>query len=179
MNIFHVDENLKTYTYPVVKILVLTLIILVFINRGYIIHIENKIVDEIVGVLCGIVSIVCIYCIYVSVFEIDAVHDNHKKTDNISAEAMEKSELYSVDEIVSMVNNNDIIEIRIISNGEIIETGSSSDCKAGSSKFFDKLFYVDKKEFTRIEDFKDAIQLYSDSGQTTIISIDGVPPRKH
>ena len=177
MKIFHFDDNLKTYTYPGVKIVILTLIIFGLINRGY--TIDNKIVYIIMEVLCVIVVIVCIYCISISVLELFQVHENRTKTDNISAKAIAKSAMYSIDEIVSMTKNNDIIAIEIVSGSKRVEIGSSSDCKAGSSKFFDKRFYVDKKEFTRVEDFQDAIQLYSDNGQITIISIDGVSPKRH
>lgn len=177
MDIFHIDSNLKSYIYPAVKIFIFVLILLVLINRGHIIHIDNKIVNIIIGVLCTIVGIVCIYCTYISAFELFEVHGSRTKTVNIYTEAIERSEVYSTDEIVSLVKNNDIIEIRIISNDKIIKIGSSSDCKVGSSKFFNKLFYVDKKEFIKIEDFRDTIQLYSDSGQITVITIDGVSPK--
>ena len=179
MDIFHIDDNLKTYTYPMVKILICFLLILAFIYRDHIIQIDGKIINILIGVMCTVLGIICIYCIYISVFELFQVHENRTKTDNISAKAIAKGEMYSIDEIVSMAKNNDIIAIEIVSGGKRVEIGSSSDCKAGSSKFFDKLFYVDKKEFARVEDFQDAIQLYSDNGKITIISIDGVSPKRH
>lgn len=176
LNIFYFDENLKSYTYPILKILICLILIIVFINRGQIIHIDNKVVNVIIGVLCTTVGIICIYCIYISVFELTQVHENRAKTNVVLDSTIISSKEYSVDEIVSMAKNNDIIDIQIVAKDKAIEIGSSSDCKAGSSKFFDKLYYVDKNEFADINDFKTSLLSHTVNEKIMVISIDGIRP---
>lgn len=177
MDIFHINKAVKSYKYPTAKILIFVLLIFLLIYRGQIVHINNKIVDAVIGVLCAIVGIGCIFCIYISICEIIEVNDKRKITNTAACDAIEKCKVCAIEEVVSLVNSNDIIEIRIVSKGKIFEIGSSSDCKNGSSKFFDKHFYAEKNEFTSLESFQEAIQVYSDSGKISILSIDGVFPK--
>ena len=120
------------------------LLIFLLIYRGQIVHIDNKIVDAVIGVLCAIVGIGCIFCLYISICEIIEVNDKRKIKNTAAYDAIEKCKVCAIEEVVSLVNSNDIIEIRIVSKGKIFEIGSSSDCKNGSSKFFDKHFYAEK-----------------------------------
>lgn len=177
MTIFNIDEIKKSYTYLIIKILVCVMLIVASINREHIIHIENKVVNVIIGVLCTAVVIVSIYCIYISVFELTKVHENRFKTNIIFESTIASSKDYSIDEIVSMAMNNDIIDIQIVANDKAIGIGSSSDCKAGSSKFIDKLYYIDKKEFADIEDFKALLSSYTVYEKIMVISIDGIRPK--
>lgn len=75
-----------------------------------------------------------------------------------------------------MVNSNDIIEIQIAFRGEPIVIGASSDCKAGSAKFYDKRFYIGKQEYERVDDFSQALQSYSETKGVFVLSIDGIAP---
>jgi hypothetical protein len=93
-------------------------------------------------------------------------------------EGVEKmSKKYTVEEIISMVEKNDIIEIQIITNNNVVEFGSSSDCKVGSSKFFDKLYHVGKYEFADIHDFKTSLLAYSVDNEISVVMIDGIRPK--
>ena len=81
-----------------------------------------------------------------------------------------------VDKIVSLVKNNDIIAIKIVSGEKVVEIGASADCKRGSSMFFDKLYYIDDNEFPDIDDFVREVRKYSDAGMLKVFSIDDCPP---
>ena len=72
--------------------------------------------------------------------------------------------------------NKTVLNSGFISNGEIIEIGASADNKPGSSAFFDKLYYIDDKEFEHIDDFGKNLQAFSDNGNVVVISIDDCPP---
>ena len=81
---------------------------------------------------------------------------------------------YSLEEIVSLVEKNDIIEIEIKTETDIVKIGSRSDCKAGSSKFFDKKFYIKDIEYDDLKTFIDEIKIYAKDGYINVIFIDGI-----
>lgn len=176
MDIFHVNEDLKSYTYPIVKLLICILLIVLIICRGQIIHTDSVTVETIIGVLCTTVAILCIYCVYISVYEIFQIHENRSDISAISNYAIIDSSTYTIDDVVNIVKANDIIEIQIIVNDRIDVIGSSSNCKVGSSKFFDKRYFIDENEFISVQDFKDSLLSYSDNGKLSVILIDGIKP---
>lgn len=118
MDIFHINESLKTYTYPIVKLLICITIITLLICRGQIT--DNKTIEEIIGVCCAIVGIICIYCGYISIFEICQVRENRLAISANSNYSINDSKAYTIDEVVNMVQTNDIIEIQIIANNKIV-----------------------------------------------------------
>lgn len=178
MDIFHVKENVKSYAYPILKMIVCVGLIILFINRDCIVHIDNKAIDIIVGILCTTIGIVCIYCIYISVAELLLVYENRVKETAVSDRIIAKSKPYTIDEIVHMAEANDIIEIQIVSKNSVVEIGSSSDCESGSSKFFDKQYYIEDKTFEDIKDFKSELSIYAMNGQISVASIDGIAPKR-
>lgn len=176
-NPFCIDDTLMTYTYPIVKVLACVVILILVINRNF--HIKDTIWHFIVEAICIGISIASIHCISISVGEMIIVSDNRSDASGKPSKKSKEPILYPIDKIVSLVKDNDIIEIQISKNGKVIEVGASSDSEAGSSKLFDKLYYIKKKEFENLDDFRKALSLYSDNGQISVISIDGVSPKRH
>ncbi len=80
-----------------------------------------------------------------------------------------------VDKIVSLSEENDIIEFMIIADDKKIKMGASSDYEY--NKFFDKRFYIGKQEYENIDEFRDRVQEISDNGTIKVVSIDGVSPK--
>ena len=117
------------------------------------------------------------YCIIISAYELSLVHENRGNDVALSDEIIANSKQYTIDEIVSMVEVNDVIEIQIVSKSKTVKIGASSDCKNGSSKFFDKLYYIDDKTFEEIKDFKSELLSYAISGQISVLFIDDIAPR--
>ena len=177
INFFSVDSTLKSYTYPIIKIVVCIIISICVVKRDSFFHVEKMGWQFVIGAICVGIGVAIIYCIAISVAEMVIVHDNRHKAANLCVQEVKGSMTYSIDKIVSLVNSNDIIELHAILNGRAIELGSSSDSKPGSSKFFDKLYYIENEEFKNIEDFQNALVAYSNNGQMLITSIDGVSPK--
>lgn len=177
MNIFNVNTSLKSYAYPIIKIMICVALVLFLINRGHFYSIERISLRIIEGIFCVCLGLASILCIYISAAEMIIVHDNRTQTENVSDKEIEKCKVYSIDEVVIMAEKNDIIEIQIIEDGRCLNVGSSSDCKAGSSKFFDKMFYIGKEEFKNIEDFKKSLTACSTNGELSVIKIDGIKPK--
>jgi hypothetical protein len=176
LNLLDFNENIISYRYPIIKIITSVVLIIILVNRTYFIHFEDEVFNIILGVIATAVGCVCILCIYISWAEISLVHENRKKTNIVIDSIIANTKKYSIDEIVAMSKNNDIIDIQIVVNDKAIGIGSSSDCKAGSSKFFDKLYYIDKNEFANIDDFKASLLSHTVNEKIMVISIDGIRP---
>ncbi len=177
MDIFHVNESNRSYVYPILKIIVCIALIIIFINRNRIFHVDCKMINILIGILCVAATMVCILCIYISAYELFQAHENRTRGTALTNSIIGSSEHYNISEIIFMAESNDIIEIQIVSQNKAVEIGTSSDCKNGSSTFFDKLYYIDGTTFEAIEDFKAALLPYAVDGQILVVSIDGVSPK--
>ena len=119
----------------------------------------------------------CIRDRYISVSEIILIHEKREKVKIDLNHALKYSKEFSIEEILSLLVANDIIEIWIVSNNKIIEIGSSSDCREGSAQFFDKRYYVNDNEFTNIDQLRTEILPYFVDEKVKVISIDGISPK--
>lgn len=178
VSIFEWNDSLETYTHTILKILICLFLIAVTAYFEKLFHTGNRVVNSLLFAVSFTIIFGCVQIIYSAICELSEVHENRIKKKTISLKSMKRSRAYSIDEISEMVIANDIIEIQIVKNSRIVEIGSSSDCETGNSKFFDKRFYVNKKEFENVEEFKNAIQSYSDNEKIIVLSIDGLPPDK-
>ena len=187
MSFFSFDEGNTSYKYPIIKIIVSIVLILVLIHRNDIIpitiHIDfnsevvKEVITEVITLLIVAIVFVCIHCIYMSIGELSVVKENRAKGKILSGDIIVKSKQYTVDEIVCMAETNDIIEIQIVSKNRAVKIGSSSDCKNGSSKFFDKLYYIDGVMYKNIKDFESELLSYAINGRISVLFIDGISPK--
>lgn len=179
MKLFRCDENIKTYKFPAIKIVLCSLLVVLLISRNYLIHINNSLWKTIIDLVCFQVVILSILCIYLSVGEMILLNER-KKEDKINIEkARTYSKTHHVDSILSLLEENDIIEISILSNDQIIKLGASSDCHPGSSHFFDKNYYINSKNGITIEELRGIINNYSTNSKVCVVAIDGIPPNNH
>lgn len=167
--------TLKSYTIPVIKIFISVFVIIVLLFRNKIFSITNKTIQIIISIIAFFILIFLILCIYVSVAELFYVYEN-KKNEAMSCSTMDKSACISktLMEVMQLTNNNDIIEIIIVTGGGIVKVGSSSDYKHSTGDFFDKKYYINKTEYTQSDDFSKALEMYIDEGFLWVYSIDGV-----
>lgn len=176
MKLFSCDENITTYKIPVIKIVLCSLLIVLLISRNYFIHINNTLWKTIIDIVCFQAGILSILCIYLSVGEMLLLNER-KKEDKINIEnAKMHSKIYSVDCILSLLEENDIIELSILSNDQTVKLGASSDCRPGNTLFFDKNYYIGNKNNISIEELRETILHYSTDSKVCVIAIDGVPP---
>ena len=92
------------------------------------------------------------------------IHTKEKDTYNIP-----------IDKVISLSEENDIIEFMIIADDKKIKMGASSDYEY--NKFFDKRYYIGKQEYENIAEFRERVQEISDTGTLKVVSIDGVSPK--
>lgn len=176
MHLFSIDESMNSYIYPVVKIVLCIVIILLLIFRGHFIQINQLLWDIIERVFCTALGSACILCIVISFAQLLVVHDNRSEKQALTSKQMEKVRRFPIEKIISLSRDNDIIEFKIVSKDMCLNIGASSDSKRGDSVFFDKLYYIGNREYDNLGSFMEELTKYSIDGQISVVSIDGVSP---
>ena len=172
---FKLRTNLTAYRSPVLRIVVSTIILALIYFRKRLIHIQNELVVTISMIVFLVFIVLSILCIIVSFLEICYVFENKR------AKRARKSnaKIVSEETLFKMLDENDIIEIEIISSGEIIKLGASSDCAHNSMVYYDKKYYINDRDYTSLMEIKKALA-EEFFGQTyKIISIDGCDPKHY
>lgn len=178
MKLFQPNKNLKSYIYPISKIVVfISFFIISFVADKILlkklrtVHLGIGISVKIIGLILIVISI---YCIYVSIAEVLYIYENRKEEKEKRLYQRIEYVSYSIDKVKCIVEKNDIIEIKIKTAMGILKIGSSSDCKPGSNVFFNKRFYIEDSEYGAIEDFLDKIKCCAKEDILNVISIDGI-----
>ena len=174
--IFSLQTDLTGYAYPLTKIAVSLLIIVFSIFRNRLFEIHIKPLKIAFSVLCVFATCAAILCIYIAVPEIYYVAKNRKAQNKDSKPV--QTIPFEAGRILSLAKENDIIEFEIKSNNSIVKLGASSDCKHGSSKFFDKRYYIEEQEYINAEEFEKVLLKYADGGEIDVIKVDGVKAAK-
>lgn len=170
MKLFEPNLNSTNYAPPIIKLSICVIVILICMFRKTIFNCDIKPLSTIISVISFVLTIVCVIVAYISCCEIYATFENIHEND---VEDSQTFELIHIDDILSQIDNNDIIEYQILTNNGLIMVGSSSDNRYGSSKFFDKKFYCDKQEFDSLDELKNELLKISIDSQLKVISIDG------
>lgn len=172
MKVFRMQDDLESYTYPILKIVVSIIIIAITVYRDKIFTIESQLLRTFVALISSIVVILCFICIYISFAEI--VEMLCKKAERKRNRKNTSASKTSYEVVVKTINSNDILEYKILFDKKAIKIGSSSDYNHSNGKFFDKRFYIADKEYTDLDDFKtDLIKMTTD-GCLNVISIDDI-----
>ena len=178
--LFRCQTNLKSYKFPILKIIISVLIIVILIFRDKIFNVTNKPFQIIISIIAFIVTIFSILCIYISVAEMMHVHEN-KKNESLFNSIIDKSMCASksIDEIVDLVRKNDIVQFVIATDKGTVRAGASSDYKHSKGIFFDKLYYINETEYKQIENFKNALATLASEGMLFVYSIDDIVIEKN
>ena len=170
MKLFEPNLNSTSYTIPIIKLVISVVIITACVFRNSIFHIENKLLGIIFSSVAFVFTIICVVIAYISCCEIYATFENTHE----SVIANEKYSLIHIDDILSQIDSNDIIEYQILTDSGTILIGASSDNRYGSNKFFDKKYYCDKQEFDSIDELSNALSKYLVNDYLQVLSIDGI-----
>ena len=101
---------------------------------------------------------------------------NRLGLDTVISEETEKGEEKRA---LLLRDGNGLGKVVFMKEGKRVEIGSSSECEAYDSKPYDKRYYIEKREFESLDAFRNAGLPYSDKSQITILSIDGISPKKY
>lgn len=175
MKLFECNTELQSYTYPIAKIIGCVVLIILEINNRY--FLIGKIWDSwIIRLLMGgIIVPLEVLCIYISAAEMIYVNENRKRSASATQTSARHVEM-TIEEIVSLIQSEDIIEIKVSANNKQFFLGARSDNKPGDSVFFDKQYYICEENFKTIESFAKAIKKHSNKGKIKVCEIDGIAP---
>lgn len=177
MKIFKCDTSIKNCRYPIAKIVLSCLLIALLVMRGCFFSISSGFWELATGILCAIIVVLSVLCIYISFAEMLLLYERREKKH--FGKAISQSRVFSVSYILSLLEVNDIVEILLACDNRIITVMASSDNRQGSAKFFDKCYHIGDSTFTEFVDFKEAIIPYAIGGEFCIIEIDGVPANRY
>jgi len=170
--IFEVNEEIKSYTYPIIKIVVCFVLYLILLKRNGLFSISGRFGNFIITFLVLVITIAAVFCVYISVVEIIELHNRRKDAKRDVAELATK--YYLLDDIIDLIEKNDIIEIEIKTNQEVIKVGCNSDNKLADNIFFDKKYYCGDAEYETIQEFREKMLMYSKRGKIMVHAIDGI-----
>ena len=174
MKLFNCDDKIKSYRTPIFKMFFSAMIIALSLVGRMHFDIKNSFINIIVGMIGALLIVLSVACFNFAICDIILLSERRAKSRLNIESAMKNSKSYSVNSIISLLNENDIIEISIIYGGRIIHLGASSDNHSGSSKFFDKRYYFDGEEDVTPETLKKRLSEYSNDGKIDVALIDGV-----
>ena len=170
MKIYTLQTHLKSYKYPLTKIVVCMVLIFFSIYRDSFVFTKTKLLDVIVTIIAVIVVIASILCLYIAIGELFYVYVNKKTT---SKKILRSPRLFSIQEVCKLTIENDIVEIIALKDNNIIKLGSSSKCKHTDWNFYDKKFYINDIEYDYYDIFECALnELFLDK-IVPVIEIDG------
>ena len=170
MKPFELQTDLTSFKYPVVKIIICLSIIVFSLMRKRIFRFSNLLANVVVTLLCFVLTIASILCLYISVGELFHTHANRK---NINYKSLDAKQM-TIEAVTKIVSENDIVEFEVCTDNKIIKIGASSDCKYSSSIFEDKLFYISSSEYETIEQFTEALIEYFPKEIIPVLKIDGL-----
>ena len=178
VDIFKLNKDIKSYSYPVKKIVISIILVAVCFSVYFNIPIENPILYWIIKIIVLAFLIANIWIVYNSFGEMVLLQERKEKMEITVAKAIKNSKNYSIDDIMVLINENDIIEFITVLNDRIVSLGASSDLKHGSSIFFDKRYYIDSEQFDNYDIFeKNIYELFKDKN-VCVYSIDGIRVNK-
>ena len=79
MRILKCDTSIKSYTYPIVKLVLSSLLIVVLIERGHFYTINSPFWKVVEGALVVAVLVLSVLCIYISLCEVLLLYERNKK----------------------------------------------------------------------------------------------------
>ena len=180
MSLFKHNNHLTTCTQSVIKLILAVILIALLINRSHFLgHIDNKVINELINLLSGVIAVACIYTMYLSAADIFTVFENREKEILKNSDVTYTvSKSFSFDKIIEILDNEDIIEFVIKVDSSAIRIGASSDYNNTNGKFFDKGYFIEETEYQDITDFKTALSKVNKKSDTIeVISIDDLNPK--
>ena len=179
MKLFKVNTDLKSYAFPVVKIVCNLILIACILLLSFNIDIPIGVVNFIFRFVLVALILCFILSIYLSFGEIICVYENRQKDFLRKCIPTESEcERKSIEYIKTLTEQNDIVEILIKLDNEIIKVGTSSNSKQSSAKLYDKRYYIEQIEYTEKRTFYEELSALLKNEEVFIYSVDGVRTMK-
>ncbi len=89
----------------------------------------------------------------------------------------EEQQTVGINSAINFLRAEAIVEIDAILDNGVVKFGTSSDYNKNKNLFFDKLYYVEDKEYQSLEEMEKALYELFPMGVITIALIDGAAPK--
>lgn len=176
--VLDVDDDSREYSYSIKKILVSLILIITSLFMSIKIKTVYKFINILLIVFSLTVIILSIMCIGSSSLTILSVFENLRNdSETMILQKAKNAKMYSYNQIISLIKNNDIISIKIMFLNKLVEIGASSDYKKTTSVFYDKRYYIENVEFYSFDEFCESVKKYFDNGKVKVLLIDDLPPK--
>lgn len=162
-----------SYKKPFFRLIFFVLMILLALFITCYIHYSLLLIRVLVKILAVAMVLFGFLGVYSSLGEMGDVYFNRKKAKHRTPDAKP----FSMDTVLKMVKENDIIELEVSGQKGTITLGTSAMSTYTSSTFWDKRFYIGDMEYEKIEDFAQALFLLFPNGVVPVFTIDGLHPK--
>ncbi len=180
MKLFVINTNIDSYRIPATKLAISVGLLLVLFFRNSIFAIKAEMLSAIATVLTILLVGPCILVLLFSLVELCYVYQNIAKKHSMQTSINESICVpFTEDQIRSLIEKCDIIEIKLFAANKVHTAGASSDFEHLCGRFFDKRYYIDAREFECIDLFLVELSKYCTNNLYSVQSIDGVDPNNY
>ena len=180
MNPFKCNASLRSYDYPLIKIVVCIAVIALDLAVSFHLHSNTFILNLIIRLVSACILLACVFCVYISFGEMNYASENRRKAKPVSEAEMASGKWFSLDEIAALARDWPSIEFEILSAqtpNQRLAVGSKSDLKPGTSHFFNKCYYIGEKDYTDPPVFLAALKtVQTDAQGFFVLHVDGGKP---
>lgn len=180
MKLFHVDDTITSYKQPVVKIIVITTIDgVLFAARMLSPKAQPPFLDQVIGSVCAAFMMLSFFWIIIALCDMDRLSDRREKERMNYEKALSKGKWFPIEYVKTLLLDNDIIDIFILSDQKILRIGASSSDSYFTSKLSNKKYYVNEEEDISVEKLEDTLDKASSEKGVFVVQVDGVPGKKY
>ena len=170
----NMNKNKGSYMPHIIRIALCMLLIAAAIYRDRLFPVANSTFRFIVGIFFGLFSIIAIIRLILTFDALYDVYEYRKKT--ADTKQIRKTFSYSLEDMITAIAENDIIDIEAVLGTQSIHIGSSSDLDHGSNQYCDKRYYIGDDEYMTVSQFKNALLDLFPDRIIRVHSIDDLSP---
>lgn len=167
-----VNKSLRSYKFPIIKIIVAVITVAALGIASWNLDVENEMLTYSVRFVGLVLMFTSFVCIGIAFLEIEEINKRKRKSSR-KKKAKPQGKLYRINQLIELLDKNDIIEIVIQLNDTDIKIGTSSDMTR-SGKFFDKKYFIDECEYITLDEFKIAFSKICSQNEVLVRYIDDV-----
>lgn len=180
MKLFHVDDTITSYKQPIIKIIVIATIDgALFAARMLSPKVQPPSLDLMIGSVCAAFMMLSFFWIIIALCDMDRLSDRREKERMNYEKALSKGKWFPTEKVKTLLSDNDIIDVFILSDQKILRIGASSRDSYYTSEFSNKKYYLNEEEDVTIEKLEEVIDKSSSEKGVFVVQVDGVPGKKY
>ena len=181
MSIFRINDDKESYFFPILKLIIAIIFIALSIVISFNFHFSYVLIEFLCTIICMGTALYGFFNIYVVIGEFACVAENRKKKKLINSFNDRKIYIFNFEKICSLLLNNEICDMYIVSNNKVVNICCSSDYNKNNGKFSNKQYFIDEEKYKDYATFKNifANLIDSETNCVKVLEIDGVSPKNY